>query len=723
MPTMNRALSRTTLGLVLIALEPTAFAESADSGSGTVAGAADDQLQEVIVTAQKRSENLQKVPIAITALTAQSLDSAGVTGTDALPLLVPSLNVVYPAGNVTPYIRGIGTQAAGAGNDNSVATYVDGVYLTSMASSLLDFNGIDRIEVLKGPQGTLFGRNTTGGVINVITRDPSADTEAQITAGYGAFQTLDASLYATGSISDHLTANVSYLYRDQALGWGRDLSTGQQVGRQDDTLARTKWKLTTDNTSYLLSLDYEREVPASVGMDRPFGDTPTVIGTTAVGIPFWDVQLDHYVRPLLQQGGVSLEIDHDFGFAQLQTITAYRLVKTAAEADLDMTPVPILNLGLFERDDTLTEEVQLTSTSTGPLRWVVGVFYLDGFAKYDPFSVSGLAFGAPDAYMHLFSWQTTKSLSAFSQGTYDITAATHLTVGARVTNDQHYFSAQQYISGVPIPIVNEVAPSNINTAPSWRLALNQDFTPSVMGYVSYNRGFRSGTYNLTDATNPALRPETIDAYEIGLKSDLFDRRLRLDMAIYDYEAKSLQLVKTIAAAQETLNAASARIYGADADIVGILSRNLKVTAGFGYTHARYLSFPDAPCSTPNPAGGLLLLSCDGSGNTMIRTPTVTASISPDYSFDTAVGRFGANLSYYYNDGWFSDPDNHLKQPSYHLLNATASWTSVDHRYGIELWGKNLTNTAYYDHLVESAVGDSGVQAPPRTYGITLKLTL
>jgi iron complex outermembrane receptor protein len=708
------------LASLALAAVPAVLQAQAMAGGDSQEVSSQGRLEEIVVTAQKRSENLQSVPISVVALTAETLKATGVSGTEQPPMLTPSLNLVSPSGNLTPFIRGVGTQAAGAGNDSSVATYVDGVYMPSMASTMLDFSDVERIEVLKGPQGTLFGRNTTGGVINIITKDPSQDTQGNVRVGYGNYQTGDVSVFATTGITDKLSTSFSALYRDQMQGYGRDLANGQEVGRQGDLDARSKWRYAASNdTTITASFDFERSNPATASLGNTYPNELAIGGFPNMG-SFWDINSGQYQRPEIRQGGASVTLKQGMGDLQFTSISSYRRLESAVYADLDRSPIPILELGLTESDTTVTQEFQLTSSTSGPLQWIVGAFYLNGTSKSDPFSTAGFAFGGPDAYQHLFAAQKTDSYSGFAQGTYDLGAATRLTVGARFTEDHHYLSYQLMGTTGPIPVADPAVPSISEGAPTWRVSLDHNFSSNALGYVSYNRGYRSGSYNLTDASNPPLKPEKLDAYEIGLKSDFLNRRVRVNVAAYDYRFKDIQLVETTFAAQETLNAAAAKIYGADAELTAVASEQLTFHGGFAYTHARYSTFPDAPCTTANPAGGDLTFTCDASGHTMIRTPETTGSIGANYLFPLATGDMNASATYYYNHGWYSDPDNRIRQPAYDLVNATLGWSPTSKGYEIQLWGKNLTNTEYYDHLTESGAGDLSVPAPPRTYGVSFR---
>ncbi|HKT77623.1 MAG TPA: TonB-dependent receptor plug domain-containing protein, partial [Sphingobium sp.] len=208
----------------------------------------DISLGDIVVTAQKRSERLQDVPVAVAAVTPETLTKTGIESTAALMSVVPGLNVNDSPFGFRPFLRGVGTSSSAAGNENSVSTYVDNIYMTSMNGGLLNLSSIESIEVLKGPQGTLFGRNATGGVIHVKTRDPSHDLGGSFSLSFDNYETVIAKAYLTGGLSDNLAADIAVYYRDQGDGYGTNLATGSDVGKDKSFTVRSKLLFTpTDN--------------------------------------------------------------------------------------------------------------------------------------------------------------------------------------------------------------------------------------------------------------------------------------------------------------------------------------------------------------------------------------------------------------------------------------------------------------------------------------------
>jgi iron complex outermembrane receptor protein len=692
-------------------------------GAGPLAVVADeddkagspDRVEEVVVTAQRTSQNLQVVPISVSAITAAALERQGVTSTEAMTLSVPGLDVSRTSNGVTPFIRGVGSSYGSAGAESPVAIYVDGVYRPTPQGDIFSLNNIERVEVLKGPQGTLFGRNATGGVIQIITKDPSQDPEIATSVGYGNFETTQANVYATGGISRDVAIDVAGHFIDQEHGWGRDLSTGADIFKTQEISLRSKllWTL-GDRTHVRLAVDYNR-LKSDFGLN--IGFAPGSIGLDGVttfsgfynnrGIP-----ADSSVN---RQYGASINIDHDFDWATLVSITSYRRFHAETPYDQDGTPLPIVQItDISQRATTETQELQLRSPASSALKWIVGAFYLHDKSGYSDITIAGLA-ANPFPFINIVGFQTTDSYAGFGQVTAPISADTRATAGIRYTSDRRSINGSNDLGGAVL-----LSGSNSETfeKPTWRLSLDHDFAPDILGYVSYNRGFKSGLFNTITYSQPAVKPEVLDAYEIGLKTELFDRRLRLNGAAFLYNYKGIQLTRLLQGAALLFNAAAARMKGIDVDFDARLSHALSITGGATYLNGHYTSFPDAPRFTPQPTGGNLLSPFDATGNWMVRAPKVTFDIGPSLQFASDVGKLGLSVLYYHSSGFFWNADNRLRQPAYDIVNSTLSWTANSDKYAANLWVRNLLGAKYYSYAEEQTLGDNTSPAAPRTYGVT-----
>lgn len=688
--------------------EPADAAEGGESVGG---------VEDIIVTATRRSQNLQDVPIAVQAVTSQTLAASGITGTDAIAAITPGLNLTRTAGSATPFLRGVGNSAGAAGNEPSIATYVDGVYYPSSQSTLFSFNNVERIEVLRGPQGTLFGRNATGGLIHVITQTPSHDFKARIGLGFGNYDTVEVRGYVTDGLSDTLAADVALVYRNQMKGYGTNLLTGGDVQDGSELAIRSKWLFEPGNGTRATAIfDYSYSDDTIGIPGRPAdGIRYSPAGVVHAG-GYHDVSYATDPTHVNKSGGASLQIEQDIGFADLVTITSYR----RGHRDLHRPfPGGYLNLHNNTIDRFFTQEIQLRSNDTSsPLSWIAGLYYFNGKSGYVDSRFTGLQF--PTGVSIRNGIQRTDSYSAFGEATYEVAPGTKITAGLRYTIDKRRFEGN-FSDGITIqyPTAN-VPPRATFKEPSWRLAIAQDITDDVMAYASYSRGFKSGVYNTGAINNPPVEPEILDAYEIGLKSTAFDRRLRLNLAGYYYDYSNIQLTQFNGVTQLLLNAAKSEIYGAEADFEAAVSDRLTLRGGISWVHGRYTSFPGAPAYTPRPApgNGATLAIIDASGSHIISTPPVTFNLAADYEVPLGDGDLKLNVTYYYNDGWFVAPSNRTRQKSYDLVNAQIGW-KADDGFGIRFWGRNLGNTKYAVQRGENASGDDLVAAAPRTYGVAL----
>lgn len=676
---------------------------------------ANNQNEEIIVTAQKRDERLQDVPIAIGAITAAQAEGRGIGSTTALQAAVPGLVINRTANEGNIFIRGVGTNLFGPSSEQTVAMYVDGIYHASPEANLFDFNNIERVEVLKGPQGTLFGRNTTGGVVHIITRDPSTTFGGNASFGYANFDTLSATAYLTGGVTDQLAGDLAVSYTDQGNGWGRNFTTGRDNGiMSDDNYAiRSKWKFeSATGTIVRLGGDYSHSksryayqlLPGIIGVDGVStypGEYNAVSGLN-------DVER-------VNTGGVSLQIDQDVGALQVVSLSSYRRTNINYVLDQDDTPAVAGDLLLPSTAHNWSQEFQLHGASSAPIKWMIGGYYFRARAAYTPADVNAGAVIIADS-------QWTESFAGFGQATAPIFTDTNITAGLRYTTEKQKLKIQRFaVGGVDVPLPDDRQRFSKLT---WRVALDHHFSRDVLGYLSYNRGFKSGGYNLLAPNTAPFKPEVLDAYEVGLKSEWFDRRLRFNVAAFQYEYKNIQVTIPQRGGTITVNAARARIKGVEADFQAKPAGQLTISGGFSYLDGKYTSYPNALAIGPNGESTDMAgnpLTIDAKGNRTLSTPKWTANISADYLFETSLGEIRPTVNASYNDGYFFYADNRLAQPRYWLLNASLNWTLPGNGIEAMFWAKNITDERYYAGRSEQAgLGDAQRQAAPRTYGVTLR---
>ena len=433
-------------------------------------------------------------------------------------------------------------------------------------------------------------------------------------------------------------------------------------------------------------------------------------------------------------GGVSLQLEHSFDFAKLTSISSYRRGSSSYLFD----DLPIGQTALYvsvapgaQPNRDYTEEVQLTSIGDGRFKWTVGVYYFNNLLRNDPIVRD---FGAiffnnappPPAALHSVTYgsETTESVAPFGQLGIRLAEGTNLTLGGRWTYERRDFAGQVIttrFNGVVVPVNFNPAPLTVKK-PTWRIALDHQFTPTVLGYVSYNRGIKSGGFNVLNPVNAAYLPEQLDAYEAGVKTDLFNRHLRFNLGAFYYDYTNLQVTQLIVVAQAVVNGAKARLYGLDMDFTARLTRELTLSGGFELEHARFVDFPNSVFSNPTPVGAAIFAG-DASGKRIPQAQNFVGNLALDYETPVSFGSLHFNANASYNGDYYFESDNFLRQPAYVLAGVSATWTSLDKHYSLGIWAKNLADEKVIYNASTQPPGypvSYGGQAP-RSAGLTAKV--
>ena len=701
-------------------------------------------LQEVIVTAEKRAENIQKVPIAVTALDSAQLENANIDTALKLDKVVPSLLLEQTNnGTITPFLRGIGSPFSQIGSEASIATYVDGVYYTRLSAILYRLNDVEQLEVLKGPQGTLFGRNATGGLINIITTEPKPGepVDLKVNAGYSSFRTNDESLYFATGLGEKAAFSIAAIDHEQRDGWGHNVTTGADLYTDSAQAVRVKVDvLPTDTTTIRLEADYSKD-NGTMGIVGHFLDHAQGNPTDGSKLPtlgFYDDRGNspNFIDTNLYGG--ALKIEQDLGFATLKSIFSLRQTKQENNIDADFSAAFYQSIYLPSFGHDLQEELQLVSNTGEKLNWATGFYYMDQHQGYTPVSFTGADFlpttGSIDNAFVSYADERVKSYAGYGQGSYEILPKTTLTLGVRYTHDEIDAFG---VNAVEIPAGNAAGTFPLAAAlqvpagsvafnkVTWHDALNYQFTPDVMGYISDSRGFKAGEFGLLPYNNVPAKPEVIDAYQVGTKSEWLNHRLRLNGALFWYDIADMQ-VQTIPSPGVVLisNAKKAQNKGLDFDVDAAVTHSLDLHVGFAYLHARYLDYSNGLAINPYPAppwgNAPAVPNQNFSGHTLPRAPAETANVGASYTIPTgAYGSWALSANYAYNSGFYWQADNRLKQPSYGLLDAQVAYTLPNRGLTIRLWGSNLTAARYYENVEELAYysGDVGFPGPPRMVGV------
>ncbi|GGB92927.1 TonB-dependent receptor [Novosphingobium endophyticum] len=705
-------------------------------------------LSEIIVTAQRRAENLQEVPIAIAAVTAEALDRAGINETNTISQIVPSVNFQRSGASGLFFVRGVGTTNASVGDEGSNAFYVDGVYVPDLSGTVTQFNNIERIEVLKGPQGTLFGRNAFGGLIHIITKEPGETFEASGEAGLANYETVHGKLYVGGPIAENLSMDLALTGYDQGKGWGRNLTVDRDIKKMQYWGARSKlvWRA-TDDVKVTLGGDYydmddNTAIGWSIDEDYPSrGFTGPVFSVGSM-----DTQANDYSLTKLESWGINGTIEADLGPVSLTSISSVRDSKNVSDFDVDGGPLPWLRIAFTSGSRAYQQELRLASNDTDPLSWQVGAFYLRS-EVFNRSMFSGLGL-SPLSGLFIDATLDTDSYAGFGEVSYKITPTTTITGGIRYTEDI------RKLGGGQSPIVGTTMLPQIPTEDkisygkfTYRAALRQELSEDISVYASYNRGFKAGTYSLQSPANAPVNPQFIDAFEIGVKSELFNRMLRLNASVFHYDISNYQIRSAALSnlgSAVLLNAASVKVDGLDVEFEAAPMDSLRLFGGFTLLDSRFDNFGapgsdfqapfiyplpavcDAPgtsdpgTSTGTPTGGFLTCLGDASGLQTPGAPDFTASLGMSYSVDLDDRRsLRFNLLGSYNSGFPFESDGTLRQKEYALLNGSVAYW-VTENWGVEIWGKNITGTKYFQQKISTGLGATTARAAPSTYGVTVK---
>ena len=698
--------------------------------SAAAADATDVTLEEIVVTAQKRAENLQEVPIAISTISGDVLEQAGARSITALAEVTPGLQMETVQGSLAPRIRGVGSDLPNV--ENSVAMYLDGVYIASPSAALLSLNNIAQIETLKGPQGTLFGRNATGGALLIQTREPTQNLSGDFDVSYGNYQTTTVNGYVADGLNSAVAADFAIHASHQGEGYGRNLFTGSEVYQGNLDLAlRSKWVLKpTDADTIHFIVDFERRDGSTATVDYvPAGTYPSAFLVPPLTSPLpRPYDINTFVDPTdsLTDSGVSARLDHEMSWAKLTSITAYRSEEISSTFDISLTPacclrvpvpfppfaviVPLPVVNILSRDKAFSQELQLLSPDSSRLTWVTGLYYFHDIETLE----------------NSFSRVVTNSYAGFGEAHIEFLPATHLTLGLRYTDEDKALSATSGYYNQPEPPGSVVPPLTAEPTTwfsqlTYRVGVDHKFDNGTLIYASKNLGFKSGGYNTSEPSLPAFQPETLNAYEIGFKSELLDRTLRFNGAAFYYDYTNIQMVKLTPNNQvEEYNGPRATAYGADFDAEARVTHELTLTLGGSYIHDRFTAdTPTVQWNVPNPPfpGGSDSFLASAEGHRLPQTPDWTAMLGGTYVLPTSIGEWTLAGNYFHSSGWFGEPDNQLRQSAYNLINASLYWRPQNQHYSIGLWGRNLSNELVYSALAGNAVTSLSQYTPPRTYGI------
>jgi iron complex outermembrane receptor protein len=746
----------------------TAFAQTeAPAAGATQMSETDAGLADIVVTARKREESLQSTPIAISAFNAAAIESRGVNNLAQISQSTPSLTFNTSAaqsGNpsaTSVFLRGVGQLDFTMFTDPGVGIYVDGVYVARSVGAALDFIDVERVEVLRGPQGTLFGRNTIGGAISVIAKRPSKEFGGSVTAITGSFNRATLQGVLNVPLSETLFAKVSG-YGNFRKGYAKRESTGQRMANDDALAGRFQllWEpSSTFNAQLIVDGTRKREKPSAlVALDlagfgfningvrntTPQANPPSVFNQRIGGIcatnpdssrncfgaawvtgdPYRDNGTfgDHTDLNIF---GTNLTMNLDLGGASLKSITAYREMSARYFRDTDHTPLTLFQLDFDDDHHQFSQELQLTGTAIdGRFKYLLGGYYFTekGTEIYD--NLNAVSFdGVANVRIN------NRSIAIFTENTFDITQTLHLTAGLRYTEETKKFSVfypvtQDFNLAAP-PALGALIVADSSQKrrkfTEWnpRVTLSADVTDQLMAYATYSEGFKSGGFNgrytAPVAAPISFEPEYVDQYEAGIKFS--SPNFRFNAAAFHNIYSDIQVNFRPNPAQVLTvigNAAKGRIDGVEAEVTIVPIRNFRVDLGGSYLDAQYTSVDP----------GLIAAGINTS------TPfalTPRYSFSASASYEVQLGNGGSvtpRVDYSYRSKVYNDNTKTelIAQKGYAIVNSSIAYVTADRGLRVALGVTNLFDKQYLlSGAFNGAAGVAeGTYARPREWYLSVK---
>ncbi|MCX2982832.1 TonB-dependent receptor [Halieaceae bacterium IMCC14734] len=727
-------------------------------------------LEEIVVTARKQNESLQDVGLAVSAMSKTEIERT--FARDIMDLASISPNMIIddtgqgPGGVAAIFIRGIGAADVEKNFDPAVGVVKDGIFIGANAGSLLRSIDLASIEVLRGPQGTLFGRNTIGGLINVTTTQPTGELGGKVRAGLEDYDTYYVDGILNFGITDTLAAKVSLAKRDQGEGYYDNATTGEDgrgavdyqsyglnlLWAATDTLefeVTYQKEETEQDTPELINTGQDRHLFCNNTGQQPGNDVDYGYCSPSLKAPISGDRYTTLNRGLRSGGGptatrdnpvvitsaadavaIPLEATFDTEFYSLEgrwNITdSYRVdylfghweSDEEAITNWDGTPELLYSTsrpGTYEQD---SHEMRLTYDGGGNLSFVGGLYYWEN--SYVAISNSWVGFPIPGSILDIYQFteQDTKSTAIFFEGDYAVTDALTLTLGGRYTEDEKKSRQEGNVETISGEFTSNPAEEWEEFTP--RVGARYAFNDDLMAFFTYSKGYRSGGFNgrvasVEEARDP-YDPETVDNYELGIKSEWLDNRLRVNANMFymEYEDKQeeLQLPDSSGTGQKTIvtNAASATIQGIEVDIQAYITDNLSLRGNLGYLDTEYDGFQY------EDLGGNIV---DLSDLEFRRAPDFTGTLDATYEWDMAGGNAWVRGSYHYIGEHYTNVTNspELENDAQHLVDASVNY-AMENGLQFSLFGRNLTDEDGYSHGYDVAgLWSYAATRAPRTYGV------
>lgn len=729
--TINTLLRRSTLSVLVAAASQGVLAQTTSNGFA---------LEEVIVTAQKRAENLQDVAISAQAFSADEIRVLGVDTVSDLIFAAPSLNAGSLGGSQQQMgIRGVVDFSRNPGVDPRMGIYIDEIYQGQGYSADQPLLGLETVEILRGPQGTLFGKNTVSGAINLVTKDPTEVTEGEIAATYGNEGQAKVQAYVSGGLTSNLFGSLALTY-DERDGLYTNTFLNEETGDFDRVSARGKLRwVPTDDWDISLSYDYSKR------------ESTEPVGTEA-SLPAFEYRGNVESNDRVEFWGVGLEANYTLpsGY-QIVSISSYRDSEFELIGDDDMTPIDIQLTEFDEYNDQITQEIRFQSPEDQDFTWLVGLYYYDSErstnrrATFGPALLAGTPFEpfAPAIVGYTTTPITVDhtSYAAFFHSDWAVTDALSLTFGIRYTEDDKKvdWAQQSYpndpataaflegLTGIPLTqspgalfgafnAERKQSRSENDVAPM--LSINYQFSDNTMVYGRYARAAKSGGFNAEFVLNGfdyfEYDQETVDSFELGLKTTAFDDTLRVNLAAFEMQFDDYQVFQFLdregaSPSLELTNAGEVSVTGLETEITWVPVQNFRLLANATFLDAAYDKFD-------NPGGGEAF-----TGNQLPYAPDLKYYLAAQYMMEFAGGNITFDVDYTYVDDQFTDPGNLAIDAidDYSLIGARVAYTPASEAWELALWGRNLGDEEFNRLNNDNFLGTPRtLWGDPRLYGLT-----
>lgn len=711
------------------------------AGMLNVAQAQDEQLAEIVVTAQKREQNLQDVPVAVTALTGAQLSDAGAVEPLSLAELTPNLTAKNAVGNTAPIfaLRGIGLNDFATNGTQPVGVYLDEVYLANNSQLSFQLMDMDRVEVLKGPQGTLYGRNTTAGAISFITHKPTDQFDSSVSVTAGEWDLFRAEGYVNGPISDTLSARFSFSAERQFKGYFVNDATGDSWGQSRRAAWRGQLLWNLGDTHVLVNyhggIDKSDDWYYKWIAEAVPGQTPVSTADEALAAQ-QNPNIYHGTHTFSPQpfinnlaNGITVNADRDYGFATLKSVTGLEDLEYNRSEDYGSIPVPDGWNTYAGHLLEYSEELRLTSQGNAAWSWIVGAFFgHDRLRENDLYN----ELNNPVYYTYLFGEnyvQTTNSAALFTHNDIRLTDAMRLTLGLRYTDERkHYVGGTTPMGGdhdsnVFFPngtvcVTSCVVDTTVHyREPTGKVGLDYRIG-DVLLYASASRGYKSGGvtgFYVTDVGAKApYKPEFINAYETGFKSSWAGNTLRLNGALFYYDYKDLQAFGVVGNEFRIFNITKSRVEGAELEASWLPFKGFEWNLGLGLLNTKVL---ESDIQTISPSGAPVGIV----GNRLGNAPNLELDSGMTYHWSVSnslVASAGFDLNWRGGTFYYVQGDPRQFEPAYVLIDPRLTLSDQDEVWKITLWAKNVSNKQYFAEIFNDGGSVVGFPAAPRQVGVT-----